>query len=250
MATLSFTLESDAEVVGPLSLIIDGSDAEVVGPCGLELCSDAWVGDPAPIVIPDVPILSIPPNWESGVRQIISYGTLIRETLALNEERQLTRPRPLYGLKFRTLSLSARETSYIRKVLELAQDSAVGCPIWTDRTRLTANASIGATSLSVETIAGRLFHVFPLAIIWSDPFTWELLDVSGFTGDTTILLGAPLAGTWAAGSTWNTGAQVMPLAIGNLKRPDSGNITDEYGEMNIEFMEVFGDYYLQTERET
>lgn len=197
----------------------------------------------------DLPVISVPPDWAvTRPQQIIQYRTLVREALALNEQRFMQRPRPLYGIKYSARIRGPQETSYIRKVIERAQALPVACPMWTDRERLVMHGEIGDTELVVSNTVGRLFAVFPYALLWLDFQTWKVVSVD-VIDDITLALDEPLEERWPAGNSGFDGTSIMPLMIGNLKRPSHRLITDEAAEKPIDFIETFHSLYNQSFRE-
>jgi hypothetical protein len=162
--------------------------------------------------------------------------TVIKEALDVSESRQRTRPRPLYGLRYRTLEgdmISAQETAYARKLIELPDGLPFAMPIWMDRVQLTADLEADASVLTVETTDLSLWDTFDsYALIWTDFQTWEVVALNSVSG-TTIVLSNPVASAWAAG-TW-----IIPLAIGHLKRNDRANFTSDHARFQVDFEEKF-----------
>jgi hypothetical protein len=181
----------------------------------------------------NVPIFTGPPSWDGGVTVAAAYRTTIFEALDTSEERHSQFPRPLYRTRYRTLTLTANETAYLRKVIELAKEMPIGVPLWPMRTKLTANAAAGATILTVDDLNYRLWDVFnKFALIWRDYRTWEVIDMSGAAG-TSISLSAVLAGSWQAGDT------VVPLLFGHLGRESFSALTDENAQVEVACTERF-----------
>lgn len=181
----------------------------------------------------NVPIFTGPPSWDSGVTLGVAYRTSLFEALDTSEERHSLYPRPLYRIRYRTLTLSANETAYLRKVIELAKGVPIGVPLWPMRTKLTADASAGATALEVDDVGRRLWDVFyTYALIWRDYKTWEVIDMAGALG-TEIALDAATAGSWVTGDT------VVPLLFGYLGRESFNALTDEHSQIEVSCEERF-----------
>jgi hypothetical protein len=94
-----------------------------------------------------------------------------------------------------------------------AQSWAV--PLWPYATRLTADASAGATSLSVVTADHPWtdpLGLGPYALLWRDSQTFELASLNAIYPSSIELL-APLAKSWAAAST-----RLIPVRLALLEQ--------------------------------
>lgn len=90
-------------------------------------------------------------------------------------------------------------------------------PVWTDFTELAANASAGATSLTLVDASDRDFRADPvngtaLALIWHEYNSFEAVEVSAISGNTLTLLNG-LTNEWAAGDL------VLPVRLSKMDRP-------------------------------
>lgn len=179
-----------------------------------------------------VPIFTIRPNWTRAVILGENWEGIKKEAISTAEDRLGTLPRPLYKLDYSTLTLTAQETGYIRKVLEAASDLPIGVPFWQDMTMLTAPTVIGSPSVAVEFTAGTLFDVLPYALIVHDFDSWEAHRVFSVDPD-----GITFAE--AVGAVWAAGDFVVPLTLGLLKRPSAEAATDMLGAFNVKFEEKF-----------
>ncbi len=158
---------------------------------------------------------------------------IVREALDTSEERLQTRPRPLYGIKYTTFTLTEQETGYIRRALELPDGLPFAMPYWPDQVKLSVTAAAGASVLTVESTDDSLWDTFnELAIIWTAFNSWELVSVGSVTTN-TITLDNALAAEWSAG------AWVVPIMFGHLKRNDKANITSEHSRFSVDFEERY-----------
>lgn len=180
-----------------------------------------------------LPVYSVAPNWRERVRLRTIYGTHVREKLDLSETRYGRQPRSLFGLQYTTLPLDGQETGYIRRVMELAQGLPVIMPVWTEASKLTVASGIGDTLLTVDDTYPTLLSVlYDYVIVWQDYKTWEILALASFDNETLTL-------TDPVGRVYPVGTLVMPILIGDLKRPPASQLTDEHGQHNVQFVEVF-----------
>jgi len=180
-----------------------------------------------------VPILTVEPNLSEGFTLTSRYKTILAESLDTTEERQACFPRPLYGVKFTGLLRDGRDTGYTRRLTDLSMAKVFGQPIWCAEVLLTAGVSAGATSLTVESVTDTLWPViYDYGILWTDMFTWEVIECSGASG-TAITLATALTGSWPAGT------RVIPVLFGKLERPTFTNLSDQVATVDVVFEERF-----------
>jgi Fibronectin type III domain len=180
-----------------------------------------------------IPVVPFAVDWETSPKWSQTYSTTITECLDTSEERQARLPRPLYGLVFRTLSLSASEQAYLQNLMQTAANLPFACPLWPMQCALTAAASAGATSLTVDSTTDCLFEVFyQYAILWESFESWEIVELSA-VGTNTMTLAAAITGTYS------TSAFLVPVAYGLVPREPMTQITDENGQWDCKFQETF-----------
>lgn len=179
-----------------------------------------------------VPIFTVPPDWGRALVLGENWEGIEREALSTAEDRLGTLPRPLYKLDYSTLTLTAQETGYIRKVLEGADDLPIGMPFWQDAAKLSVPTVIGNVNCSVDFTAGTLFDVLPYALIFHDFDSWETKRVFSITS-TQITFADAIEAVWAVGDL------VVPLTLGLLKRNQQEAITDIHGILKVKFEERF-----------
>jgi hypothetical protein len=181
----------------------------------------------------NLPVYSVGPDWKASVLLRAIYSTIVREALDLSELRSARFPRSLFGLRFSTLPLSAQETAYIRRVMELAQALPVIMPVWTDASKLTAGILSGATTLPVDDSSPTLLSVlYDYVIVWQDFKTWEVLATDSIS-KTSITLADATTRAYPAGTL------VFPILIGKMARPNARALTDVNGVHQVEFEERF-----------
>jgi hypothetical protein len=181
-----------------------------------------------------IPVLSVAPDWSDPVKWRQRYATTITESLNGTEERQARQPRPLYGLGFRTASLSAAETAYLRALLEKPDALPVACPLWPLACKLTAAANAGATSLALDDTADCLFAVFhEFAILWETFDHWQIVELNVVSANGATLNAALLT------SFPSLSSLLVPLAYGHAPRANIDQLTDEHGQWECNFSETF-----------
>jgi hypothetical protein len=177
-----------------------------------------------------VPVFSVPPNWNKPVRVKERWDDIVAETLDTGEERIGVRPRPLYSIAYLTLTLTAQETGYIRKVLEQDDASPIAVALWQDARRLTAPTIAGNVFCNCEDTAGTLFDVVPFALLWKS--FRELSTVRTLEVHPTGLV-------FADGIDLDFDAPdvVIPLCLGKISRDNLTSLTDENATFAVKFDE-------------
>lgn len=109
-------------------------------------------------------------------------------------------------------------------------------PVWTDYTEMTADISLGATSVPVTTTANRDFRAASdgtaLALLFSSRDVCEVVQVSIVAGTTLTLS----LGTLAA---WPAGTLVVPMRTSRIAEPVTQQLwTDAYKTMRVAFSSV------------
>lgn len=182
-----------------------------------------------------IPVISLQPDWSTPPKWRQRYSTIITEALDTTEERQARQPRALYGLTYKTRALSAAETAYLRTLLETSDDLPVACPLWPLGCQLTAAASAGATSLTLDDTADCLFEVFAqYALLWQSYDHWEVVELDAVSDN-----GATLLAATSLAYTANPPALLLPLAYGHVPRGPVEQMTDEHGAWECQFIETF-----------
>lgn len=180
-----------------------------------------------------IPVLTLEPQWSSVVRLTLVHRSSVYEALDTSEERHGLSPRPLYRLEYDAMTSQGSETGYCRRLFDLANAVPIACPVWFDYVTLTAQASIGATTLTVDTTQNSLWQVAnDYCLVRSDWRTWELLQCSS-VGSTSIGL------TDATTKLWSVGTRIYPVLFGRLSRNDWTALTDEHATIPITFDETF-----------
>ncbi len=155
-------------------------------------------------------VFSVAPDWQEGIEETISSLTDVLHSYDDTEQRRGLRSTPRRGLKFRALTLEAREAAGMESLVWGWQHQPYGVPFWQDAQPLEADVAAGAFTIQVNTV-DRLFAVGGIAVIWKDEFTFEALTVAGVTAD-SITFAAPIQFSWTAGY----GAKVVPIFLGRL----------------------------------
>jgi hypothetical protein len=179
-----------------------------------------------------IPVFSVRANWAAQISITEEWGVFARESLDTTETRRGSRPRPLYKLEYSTLTLSAQEQGYIRKVLEGAEDSPIAVGFWEDAILLSQDSVIGNPWIDVESTLGTLFDVLPYMMIWSDFNEFECHRVAAVNA-TQIQVTDSIEAVWPAGTF------VVPVAVGKVGRVKTSALTDVNDVFRLKFEEVW-----------
>lgn len=198
-----------------------------------------------------VPILCPEPNWQTAPTLKVRGRTHVIEALSTAEERHCLVPRPLLSFGFSARGMTAKESATIRRIIEGVDDLPVAVPVCSSELLLTAAASAGGSSLSVEDATGgtdpvrsSLFEALSgYALLWSDFETYELVEVDSFSG-ATITLAENLAADWPAET------RVFPVLVGWLHADATKAETDEVNTFSFTIEEAFHGLTAQGTRET
>ena len=177
-----------------------------------------------------VPILSIQPNWSSGITVSESYGAIVRETLDHSEERIGTKPRPDYSIRFETMTLSARETGVLRKILELSESLPIAVPFWEDACILTRAAPAGNPFVECTPPDGALFDVLPYVMVWNSFLKFHTAKAAG-VGSHMVWFNEILV------DDYDVGDRIVPVSIGSLRKDNASALTDEITSFSVNFTE-------------
>lgn len=180
----------------------------------------------------DVPVFSIPPNWESTVTLTERYGGLSFEALSTAEERLATQPRPLLSLAYDTLTLSEQEQGYIRKVLEGNGAIPIALPLWQFQRKLTADVLIGNAFVKCDPIGAAMFDVVPACMLWNSFNYFETFRTFA-VGECEVGFDAPITKQFDAGD------MIVPIILGHFARDAAKAITDSNSGFPVKFDEQF-----------
>lgn len=159
--------------------------------------------------MPDPAVWTIEANQD--VRESYGYLTDVMAGYDETEQRVSLRAVPLEGLEFSALATDAREAGLAESLIHALQDEAIVVPYWQYGSRLSGAVGIGASLLPIADALDVPYRAAGYAVVWRDPYTWELFTVASTSGagvatsDTATI-------AWASGSALVFPGRLMRIA--------------------------------------
>lgn len=143
---------------------------------------------------------------EQEYTETLSFLTDVLRAKAGSEKRTSLRKNPRQFFDFDYFESEGTEKQTLENLLFDWQARTFGVPVWFDECFLTAAASIGALSITVDSTDLRDFRVGGLVCVFTSQGVFDVSEISAKTS-TTISLVSPLLNAYAVG------ASVFPLRI-------------------------------------
>ncbi len=178
-----------------------------------------------------IALFSIALDWNEGVEETIEYLTDVLKAYSDAEQRRAIRSIPRRAVKYRALTLNARDAAGMESLIWGWQEQPYGVPWWPDAQPLTADIPAGSFSIPVVT-ADRLFAPGGLLAIWRDEFTFEALEIAT-VGANAVTVTSPTQFAWAGGP----GTRVVPVVLCRI--PASVTVSrysSEIDQMDLSFI--------------
>src|SRR5882724_3618456 len=183
-----------------------GSSATWSGPPRPTSSSSTWPGGTAirwrdtsparPAIMPPV-LFPLEHNWREPYELELALSTDVLDARDGSEQRVQLRTIPR---RTERLSLTAghRAQGLLDGLLFAGQSEQWVLPYWPHVTALTAPVAAGSTVSLPCVTTDRDFAVGGLAVLWRDPFTAEVVTLTGLTSGN--LTAQTVAGTWPVGT--------------------------------------------------
>lgn len=177
-----------------------------------------------------ITLISVAPDWGSGIEESIEYLTDVLKCYSDNEQRRSLRKDPRRALRYKALTLNARDAAGLESLLWGWQQNPFGVPWWPDSQPLLADIAQGVFVIPVAT-ADRIFAPGGLICIWQDEFTFEALSIQSLTSS-TVTTSSPTQFAWTAGPQ----TRVMPVLLGRVPASvDVARHSSEIDEVDLNF---------------
>lgn len=178
-----------------------------------------------------ITLFSVAPDWNEGMEESIEFLTDVLKKYSDNEMRRGLRQLPRRAMRYRALTLNARDAAGMESLVWGWQNQPYAVPWWQDAQPLAANLPAGSFSIPVNTV-DRLFAVGGIVCIWVDEFTFEALNIESVS-PTAITVSSPTQFSWSGGP----GTRVMPVFLCRL--PSKVTVrrhSSEIDQIDLEFI--------------
>jgi hypothetical protein len=178
-----------------------------------------------------ITLFSVAPDWNEGMEESIEFLTDVLKKYSDNEMRRGLRQLPRRAMRYRALTLNARDAAGMESLVWGWQNQPYGVPWWQDAQPLGNDINAGSFVIPVAT-ADRLFAPGGLLCIWVDEFTFEALSVESVSGS-AVTTSSPTQFAWKGGP----GTRVMPIFLCRL--PSKVTVrrqSSEIDQIDVEFI--------------
>jgi hypothetical protein len=154
-------------------------------------------------------------EWRSGFLERFEWLTDVSIARDGSEQRVALRAQPRRSFEFDVLEHGNRGA--LDLLLNAWHSRVYAVPVWTDKSRLSAALSSGATSIETST-TDLDYHTGGLVVVGNTAGATEALEILSLTSN-TLILKRPVIGNWSAGS-WIAPARLARLpASQTVTRP-------------------------------
>jgi hypothetical protein len=182
-----------------------------------------------------ITIFSVAPEWGEGFEETFEYLTDVLSAYSDAEQRRALRQLPRRAMRYRALTLNARDAAGMESLLWGWQHQPYGVPWWPDAQPLNADVAIGDFAIPVDT-ADRQFAVGGLLVLWVDEFTFEGLSISAVSAH-SLTVSSPTQFAWKAGPQ----TRVIPVFLCRLPASvDISRFSSEIDQVDASFIGEMG----------
>ncbi len=154
-------------------------------------------------------------EWRSGFLERLEWLTDVSIARDGSEQRVALRAQPRRSFEFDVLEYGNRGA--LDLLLNAWQSRVYAVPVWTDKSRLSAPLSAGATSIATST-TDLDYHTGGLVVVGNTAGATEALEILSLT-ESSLALKRPVIGNWPAGA-WIAPARLARLpASQTVTRP-------------------------------
>jgi hypothetical protein len=178
-----------------------------------------------------ITLFSIAPEWGEGMSESIEYLTDVLKAYSDNEQRRALRQLPRRALRYRALTLNARDAAGMESLVWGWQNQPYGVPWWPDAQPLLSDIAAGVFVIPVDT-ADRQFVAGGLVCVWVDEYTNEALTIVSVAPH-AVTVSSPTQFAWKGGP----GTRVLPVFLCRL--PNSVEIqrySSAIDQLDVQFI--------------
>jgi hypothetical protein len=178
-----------------------------------------------------ITLFSVAPDWNEGMEESLEYLTDVLRAYSDNEQRRGLRQLPRRAMRYRALTLNARDAAGMESLIWGWQNQPYGVPWWPDAQPLLSDVPIGSFVIPVDT-ADRQFAAGGLVTIWVDEYTFEALSIESVAAH-SVTVSSPTQFAWKAGP----GTRVMPIFLCRLPASiDVSRHSSEIDQVDLNFI--------------
>jgi hypothetical protein len=176
-------------------------------------------------------LFSVAPEWGEGMEETLEYLTDVLRSYSDAEQRRALRQLPRRAMRYRALTLNARDAAGMESLIWGWQNQPFGVPWWPDAQPLLSDLAPGAFVIPVET-ADRQFAAGGLVTIWADEYTFEALSIVDVFPD-SVTVSSPTVLSWTGGA----GTRVIPVFLCRLPAAlEVSRHSSEIDQMDLNFI--------------
>lgn len=173
-------------------------------------------------------LVLLPQEYESPVVEVLAWLTDIIDSIDGNEQRIALRKQPRQIFEV-TYLLDGNDRQRMQALLFDWMDNVFGFPLWHERVFLTSDASVGALSYSVSGADQVDFRTGGLAVVFTNSYTYDVIEIDSFTATT-------ITSTSASLNAYPVGTKIMPLRTVRIRNAVGGKkYLNNLEEFRIQF---------------
>lgn len=180
-----------------------------------------------------ITLFSVAPDWNEGMEETFEFLTDVLRAYSDNEQRRALRQLPRRAMRYRALTLNARDAAGMESLIWGWQNQPYGVPWWPDAQPLLADIGIGSFAIPVDT-ADRQFAAGGLVAIWKDEYTFEALSILTVAAH-SVTISSPTQFAWKAGP----GTRIIPILLCRL--PSSVSVSRHSSEIDQVDLDFIGE---------
>jgi hypothetical protein len=176
-------------------------------------------------------MFSVAPDWGEGMEETLEYFTDVLRSYSDNEQRRALRQLPRRAMRYRALTLNARDAAGMESLIWGWQNQPFGVPWWPDAQPLLSDIPPGTLVIPVST-ADRQFAAGGLVTIWADEFTFEALSIVDVNPG-SVTVSSPTLLSWTGGPQ----TRVIPVFLCRLPSTvDVSRHSSEIDQVDLNFI--------------
>jgi hypothetical protein len=178
-----------------------------------------------------ITLFSVAPDWNEGMEESIEYLTEVLSAYSDNEQRRGLRQLPRRAMRYRALTLNARDAAGMESLVWGWQNQPYGVPWWPDAQPLLSSIGAGTFVIPVAT-ADRLFAPGGLLALWKDEYTFEALAIVSVAAQ-SVTVSSPTQFAWIGGAQ----TRVLPILLCRIPASvDVSRHSSEIDQMDLSFI--------------